>query len=222
MGSCVEGAIPLAVVGLNHRTNSFVMCGSSALGHGGTSATAMRCWHFAAPSITVPSIGYLNAIDSDFERRKNHRMLLLAPICQLEDIGAFSFYQEGSPVGGGHKAHELRIAKPTIGHDHRWGQRHAASAECRHASIQHGLYPVQFVAARRPRAGGVGTTDGKVHGDHEFAIANDHHQEDPINAREDPVFLPTPPGTDTSQLLPILFEHGVIGDPGPLPPAPRG
>src|SRR5438105_3607875 len=77
MGSCVEGAIPLAVVGLNRRTNSFVMCGSSALGHGGTSATAMRCWHFAAPSITVPSIGYLNAIDSDFERRKNHRMLLL-------------------------------------------------------------------------------------------------------------------------------------------------
>src|SRR5262245_2477484 len=77
MGSCVEGAIPLAVVGLNRRTNSFVMCGSSALGHGGTSATAMRCWHCAAPSITVPSIGYLNAIDSDFERRKNHRMLLM-------------------------------------------------------------------------------------------------------------------------------------------------
>src|SRR5207244_12387004 len=77
LGSGVEGAIPLAVVGLNRRTNSFVMCGSSALGHGGTSATAMRCWHFAAPSITVPSIGYLNAIDSDFERRKNHRMLLV-------------------------------------------------------------------------------------------------------------------------------------------------
>src|SRR5262247_3472138 len=76
MGSCVEGAIPLAVVGLNRRTNSFVMCGSSALGHGGTSATAMRCWHCAAPSITGPSIGYLNAIDSDCERRKNHRMLL--------------------------------------------------------------------------------------------------------------------------------------------------
>src|SRR5215831_3500749 len=76
MGSCVEGAIPLAVVGLNRRTNSFVMCGSSVLGHGGTSATAMRCWHCAAPSITAPSIGYLNAIDSDFERRKNHRMLL--------------------------------------------------------------------------------------------------------------------------------------------------
>ena len=76
MGSCVEGAIPLAVVGLHRRTHAFVMCGSSARGHGGTSATAMRCWHSAAPSITVPSIGYLNAIDSDFERRKNHRMLL--------------------------------------------------------------------------------------------------------------------------------------------------
>src|SRR5262249_15046329 len=53
------------------------MYGSSALGHGGTSATAMRCWHCAAPSIMVPSIGYLNASGSDFERRKNHRMLLL-------------------------------------------------------------------------------------------------------------------------------------------------
>src|SRR5881296_1435418 len=85
MGSCVEGAIPLAVEGLNRRTNSFVMCGSSALGHGGTSATAMRCWHFAAPSITGPSIGYLNAIDSDFERRKNHRMLLTLEACISAD-----------------------------------------------------------------------------------------------------------------------------------------
>ena len=32
MGSFVAGAIRLAVVGLNRRTNSFVMCGSSALG----------------------------------------------------------------------------------------------------------------------------------------------------------------------------------------------
>jgi hypothetical protein len=77
MGRGVEGAIPLAVVGLHRRTNACVMCGSSALGHGGTSATAMRCWHCAAPRITVPSIGYLHAIDSDFERRKNHRMLLI-------------------------------------------------------------------------------------------------------------------------------------------------
>jgi hypothetical protein len=92
MGSCVEGAIPLAVVGLNRRTNAFVMCGSSALGHGGTSATAMRCWHFAAPSITVPSIGYLNAIDSDFERRKNHRMLLFDGTTLQETLNEGGWY----------------------------------------------------------------------------------------------------------------------------------
>src|SRR2546422_5230321 len=95
MGSCVEGAIPLAVVGLNRRTNSFVMCGSSALGHGGTSATAMRCWHSAAPSITVPSIGYLNAIDSDFERRKNHRMLLFNSTCFTNN---FQFFLNSSKI----------------------------------------------------------------------------------------------------------------------------
>jgi hypothetical protein len=36
----------------------------------------MRGWHGAAPRIMGPSLGYLNAIDSGFERRKNHRMLL--------------------------------------------------------------------------------------------------------------------------------------------------
>src|SRR6266446_4892156 len=40
--------------------------------------------------------------------------LHLAPVRQSEDIGAFPFNQEGAPVGGGHMAHELRIAKPTI------------------------------------------------------------------------------------------------------------
>jgi hypothetical protein len=36
--------------------------------------------------------------------------------------------------------------------------------------------------------------DSKVHGDHEFALANDHHEEDAINAGEHPVFLAAPPG----------------------------
>src|SRR5215217_3975457 len=107
MGSCVAGAIPLAVVGLNRRTNSFVMCGSSALGHGGTSATAMRCWHFAAPSITVPSIGYLNAIDSNFERRKNHRMLLLGTLAVtriLFDVRNQPRIEDALPIACGIKA----------------------------------------------------------------------------------------------------------------------
>src|SRR4029077_15880654 len=97
----------------------------------------------------------------------------LAPICQIEDIGAFSFYQEGALVGGGHMAHEFRITKPTIGHDHRRGELDAAPAQGGHASIEHDLHPVQFVAARRPSACGVGTPDGEVHGHHEFTLTND-------------------------------------------------
>ena len=81
---------------------------------------------------------------------------------------------------------------------------------------------MQFVAARRPRACGVGPTDGKVDGHDQLALANDHDQEDPINTREHPVFLATPPGAHQAQLLAILFEHRVIGHPGPLPAAARG
>src|SRR5258705_5578383 len=114
-------------------------------------------------------------------------------------------------------AQELRITKPTIGHNQRRRQLHAASAECRYASIQHALYPVQFVPARPPRALRVWPTDGKIDGDDQLALADDHDQEDPINTGEHPVFLPTPPGADEPQLLPILFEHRIIGDPGPLP-----
>ena len=40
-------------------------------------ATATRCWRFAVPSITARSIRYLRAINSDYEKRKNGRMLLL-------------------------------------------------------------------------------------------------------------------------------------------------
>jgi hypothetical protein len=89
---------------------------------------------------------------------------------------------------------ERNISEKVV-RDQRRRQMHAALAEGRHASIQHALYPVQFVAARRPRAGGVRPPDGKVHGHHQFAIANDDHQEDPINTGEHPVFLATPPGT---------------------------
>src|SRR5918992_356277 len=147
--------------------------------------------------------------------------LHLAPVWQLENIRAFPFNQEGSLMGGGYMAHELRIAEPAIGHDHRRRQVHAASAECCHASIQHALYPVQFVPARRPRAGGVGPTDGQVDGDDQLALAKDHDQQDPINAGEHPVFLPTPPGAHHAQLIAILFEHRIIRDQGPLPAAAR-
>jgi hypothetical protein len=83
-------------------------------------------------------------------------------------------------------AHELGITKPAIGHNHRRGQEPTASAESRHASIQHALEPVQFVAAWRPRAAGGWLTDGKVDGDDQCAIANDHNQEHTITSMSTP------------------------------------
>jgi hypothetical protein len=77
--------------------------------------------------------------------------------------------------------HELRIAKPTIRHDHGWGQLDAAPAKGCQAPIQHILQPPEFIAARSPRALGVRPTDGKIHGHHQFPLANDDHQEDSIN-----------------------------------------
>src|SRR5262249_15014130 len=39
--------------------------------------------------------------------------------------------------------------------------------------------------------------------------------------RKHPMVLPTPPVSNEAQLLPIFFEHTVIGDPGPLPATAR-
>src|SRR4030095_3778227 len=143
--------------------------------------------------------------------------LHLASVWERKDIGRFPFHQEGALVGGGHMAHELGIAKPTIGHDYRRRQVHAASAEGRHASIQYALYPVQLVPTRPSRPCGLGPANGKVDGHHQFALADDHDEEDAINTGEHPVLLATPPGTNQAQLLTILFEHRVIAHPGPLP-----
>jgi hypothetical protein len=111
-----------------------------------------------------------------------------------------------------------QLSATTIG----GGQRHTASAESRHASIQQALYPTEFVTTRSARPLRIRATDGKVDRDDQFAIANDHDQEDAINTGEHPVFLPTPPGANQAQLLTIFFEHRIIGDPGPLPAAARG
>src|SRR5712692_9938180 len=118
----------------------------------------------------------------------------LAPVCQRKDIRAFPFHEEGALVCRGYVAHELRIAEPTIRDNHRRRQLHATSAESRHASIEHDLHPVQFVAARRPRTCGVWPTDGKVDGDDQLALADHHDKQHTINTREHPVFLAAPPG----------------------------
>src|SRR5215471_20342839 len=113
----------------------------------------------------------------------------LAPIGQCEGIGTLPFHEECALVRRGDVAHELRITKPTVRDDYRRGQLYTAPTKGRYASIQHALHPVQFVAAWRPRACGVGSPNGKVHRDHQLAITNNHDQQHPINAREHPVFL---------------------------------
>src|SRR5205814_3601810 len=118
----------------------------------------------------------------------------LPPIGQCEGIGTLPFHEEGALVRRGDVTHELRITKPTIRDNHRRGQLYTAPTKGCHASIQHALDPVQFVPTWPSRTWRGGTPDGKVHGHHEFALANDHDQEDPINTREHAVLLPTPPG----------------------------
>src|SRR4029453_4096232 len=110
----------------------------------------------------------------------------------FEDIDTLPFHEERGLVRRGDMTHEFRITKPTIRDDHRWRQRHTAPTKGCHAAIQHALYPVQFVAARRPRAGGTRPTDGKVDGNDQLALADHHDEQHPVNAREHSVFLPTP------------------------------
>ena len=49
-----------------------------------------------------------------------------------------------------------------------------------------------------------------------------HQQQEPIKARQHPLVLAAPPPADQRQLRPILLEHRVIPDPGPLPAALGG
>jgi len=70
-----EGAIRWGVGASNRRTNSFVMYGSSAPVPGGTKPTAIRCCRCAVPNITARSIRCLCAINSDYGKRQNDRML---------------------------------------------------------------------------------------------------------------------------------------------------
>ena len=87
IGSFVEAVIRWAAVGSSRRTNSFVTFGSNAQGPGGMRATATRCWHCAAPNITVPSSRYSSGISSGHGKRKNCRMLPLSTLYDAEHGG---------------------------------------------------------------------------------------------------------------------------------------
>src|SRR6516165_1328883 len=59
----------------------------------------------------------------------------LPPIGQCEGIGTLPFHKECPLVSRRDMAHELRIAKPAIGHDHWRGQRNAAPAKSRQTPV---------------------------------------------------------------------------------------
>src|SRR5215468_11021739 len=87
------------------------------------------------------------------------------------------------------------------------GQTTFLHAAC---TAHHALHPTELVTTRSARPLRIRATDGKIHGNDQFTLTNDDNQEDPINAREHPVFLATPPGAHQAQLFAVLFEDRVI------------
>jgi hypothetical protein len=59
----------------------------------------------------------------------------LLPIGQSKTIGGFALYQHCPLMGITHMLHEIRVAKPTLGRDHRRRQCHAASVQSRQALL---------------------------------------------------------------------------------------
>ncbi len=141
----------------------------------------------------------------------------LASVFQGKGIGAFALHQQGPLMRFRDVAHEFRVAEPTIGHDHRGGERDALFGKSRQALIEHVLGQVELVVAASPRAFGIGPTDGKVKRDDELAIANDNQEEDTIDAGHGAFELPAVPRANEPELFTVFAENSIIDDPSPLP-----
>jgi hypothetical protein len=66
------------------------------------------------------------------------------------------------------------------------------------------LGQIELVLAFAPRPFGIGTSDGKVNRDDEFAIANNHKQQHAINAKDGALELATVPAAHESEVLAIF------------------
>ena len=78
--------------------------------------------------------------------------------------------------------HKLRVAEPTVGNHDGRRQLQATPTQRRHTLVEQHPGPAQFVPARRPRPNRIRSSHGKVHRDDQATIANDHQQQEPVNA----------------------------------------
>ena len=109
-------------------------------------------------------------------------------------------------MGAGQMAHEFRITKPAIGHDYGGG---SATPRRRNAATHPSTCPAPSAVCpgTAPRAGGGQAAGWQSPRAPRVCHHQSHDQEHPIDAGEDPVFLPTPPpGAYQTQLFAILLN----------------
>src|SRR5687767_14444428 len=80
---------------------------------------------------------------------------------------------------------------------------------------------MELVLAFAPRPFGIRAANGKVDGDDEFAVADDHEQQHSINAPNRALELAAPPAAHESEVVAVFSEHRIVDDPSPLPTALR-
>ena len=75
-----------------------------------------------------------------------------------------------------------QVAKPTISNHYGRRQLQATPPQRRQTLVEHHPGPAQFVPARRPRPNRIRAANGKVYGDDQATITNDHQQQESVNA----------------------------------------
>ena len=145
----------------------------------------------------------------------------LAPVLTREGRGAFALHQQGPLMRARHRAHQLGVAAPALGHDHRGGELHPPFGQSRHALSEHGLGQGELVVAAPSGACGIGPTHGTGDRDDARAIAHDDQEEDAIDTRHGAFALATVPGADEPEVPAGCSADRIIDAPSPRP-APVG
>jgi hypothetical protein len=119
-----------------------------------------------------------------------------APVGQPEDVGALALHDRRPALVARHVRQPLRVAKPAIGDDQGRRPHQSQPLQRGPGPIQHHLQPRQRVAAGPPGTPRVWTPHREVHRDDQLPFTEHHHQQQPIDAEPDAMFLATIPGAD--------------------------